>query len=269
MSFVNRHGEAGRTDRTSGDPPVPGSHGGAGLPAALGEGFDLDDPDVVKVYYDVEAWDLDQRSELTAALAEAGLVHAWVDHEVAVPEETEALVDVVFEDLEERLGPFPVMLAPDIAAVGFQVDDLTDDQRELLVTVLIEAEIAHRFQDGLLAVAESDADSVDELVDAIERGELSSSIDDVEVPPDVLGRIFSLADRLARTETDGAARRSLLQLSDQLAASSPPFGLAPRSWAMILDAMGSLRVAFDADEYDPEQITTAAEELKAVVRPYV
>ncbi len=269
MSFVNRQGEPGRTDRTSGDPPVPGRPGGVGLPGALGDGFDLDDPDVVKVYYDVEAWDIDQRSELAAVLAEAGLVHTWVEHEVVVPEEIEALVDVVFEELEERLGPFPVMLAPDTAAVGFQVDDLTDDQRDLLVTVLIEAEIAHRFQDGLLAVAESDADQVDELVDAIERGELSSSIDDVEVPPDVLGRIFSLADRLARDETDGAARRTLLELSDQLAASAPPFGLAQRSWAMIIDAMGSLRVAFDADEYDPERIVTAAEELKALVRPYV
>lgn len=266
MAFVNRQGEPGRADRASGEPAIPARHG---VPEGLGDGFDLDDPDVVKVYYDVESWDIDQRTELAAALAEAGLVHAWVEHEVVVPEQIETLVDAVFEELEERLGPFPVLLAADVAAVGFQVDDLADDQRELLVTVLIEAEIAHRFQDGLLAVAESDADQVDELLDAIERGELSSSIDDVEVPPDVLGRIFSLADRLARDETDAPARRALLELSEQLAASSPPFGLAQRSWAMVIDAMGSLRSAFGADEYDPEQITAAAGELKTLVRPYV
>ncbi len=266
MAFVNRSGDAGRADRLSGAAPV-GT--GSGAADRLPDAFDADDPDVVKVFYDVEAWDVDQRAELSAALADAGLVHAWAEHEVVVPEAIEARVDAVFEVLEERLGPFPVLLDADVAAVGFQVDDFDDGQREVLNSVLIEAQIAHRFHEGLLAVAEADADQVDELLDAIERGELSSSIDDVEVPPDVLGRIFSLADRLGRDETDRAARRALFELSEQLSATSPPFGLAPRSWVMIIDAMKSLRTAFDAGGFDAEEIASSAEELKSFVRPYV
>jgi hypothetical protein len=266
MAFVNRSGDAGRADRVSGAAPV------GGLPGAVGgvpDAFDPDDPDVVKVFYDVEAWGVDQRAELSAALAEHGLVHAWVEHEVVVPEIIEARVDAVIEELEERLGPFPVLLDAEVPAVGFQVDDFDADQREVLDSVLIEARIAHRFHEGLLAVAEADADQVDELLDAIERGELSSSIDEDDVAPDVLGRIFSLADRLGRDETDGAARRVLFELTDQLSATSPPFGLAQRSWAMIIDAMQSLRTAFDAGGFDTEAITSSAEELKSLVRPYV
>ncbi len=266
MAFVNRSGDAGRADQASGAAPVGGASGAVG---GAPDAFDPDDADVVKVFYDVAAWSVDQRAELSAALADAGLVHAWVEHEVVVPETIEAQVDVVIERLEERLGPFPVLLDAEVPAVGFQVDDFDGDQREVLDSVLIEAQIAHRFQDGLLAVAEADADQVDELLDAIERGELSSSIDEADLPPDVLGRIFSLADRLGRDETDGAARRVLFELTDQLSATSPPFGLAQRSWVMIIDAMQSLRTAFDAGGFDAEEITSSAEELKSLVRPYV
>jgi hypothetical protein len=42
------------------------------------------DPDTVKVHYDVSAWSLDQRAELSEALAEADLAHVWEGDEVVV-----------------------------------------------------------------------------------------------------------------------------------------------------------------------------------------
>jgi hypothetical protein len=162
-----------------------------------------------------------------------------------------------------------VILAPDSAAVGFQIDDLDDEQRDLLETVLIEAEIAHRFDDQLLAVAESSADQVDELLDALERGDLASVAGDCDVAPEVLGQVFSMADRIGRDETDAVARRQLFELAAQLSPSAAPFGLAPRSWATIVAGVRELCETFDAEGFDPERIATVANDLKAAVRPYV
>ena len=56
--------------------------------AASGEPYDFDpnDPDVVKVHYDVSGWNFDQRAELSEALAEAELPHVWEGDEVIIPD---------------------------------------------------------------------------------------------------------------------------------------------------------------------------------------
>ena len=103
----NRSGEGGRS--------------GAAGPAATAVASRLvldwnpNDPDTVKVHYDVSAWSLDQRAELTEALAEADIAHVWEGDEVVVPEELEADADELFARLEELLGPFAVALDDDDA----------------------------------------------------------------------------------------------------------------------------------------------------------
>ncbi len=72
--------------------------------------WDPNDPETVNVHYDVSAWSIDQRAELTEALAEAEIAHVWEDDELVVPEEQEDVVDELFERLEELLGPFAVPL---------------------------------------------------------------------------------------------------------------------------------------------------------------
>ena len=68
------------------------------------------DPETVKVHYDVSAWSLDQRAELAEALAEADIAHVWEGDEVVVPEQLESEVDELFARLEELLGPFAITL---------------------------------------------------------------------------------------------------------------------------------------------------------------
>ena len=80
------------------------------------------DPDTVKVHYDVSAWTLAQRSELTAALADDEIPHVWEDDELIVPEEVEAQADELFARLEAVLGPFAIPLDPDEASVEFGLD---------------------------------------------------------------------------------------------------------------------------------------------------
>ena len=80
------------------------------------------DPDTVKVHYDVSAWSIDQRAELSEALAEEDLAHVWEDDELVVPEALESDVDLLFERLEAVLGPFPIPLDGEDPGVEFGLE---------------------------------------------------------------------------------------------------------------------------------------------------
>ena len=80
--------------------------------------WDPNDPDAVKVHYDVSAWNLEQRAELSAALADEEIAHVWSDDELVVPEELEARTDALFERLDDELGPFPIALGRGRAGVS-------------------------------------------------------------------------------------------------------------------------------------------------------
>ena len=69
--------------------------------------WDPNDPDAVKVHYDVSAWNLEQRAELSAALADEDIAHVWADDELVVPEELEDRADALFSRLDEELGRSP------------------------------------------------------------------------------------------------------------------------------------------------------------------
>ena len=90
------------------------------------------DPDTVKVHYDVSAWSIDQRAELSEALAEEDLAHVWEGDELVVPEELEADVDLLFERLEAVLGPFAVPLDADDPGVEFGLDEWPAGDRATL-----------------------------------------------------------------------------------------------------------------------------------------
>ena len=62
------------------------------------------DPDTVKVHYDVSAWTIDQRAELSEALAEDEITHVWDGDELVVPEEVEAQADELFSRSKPRSG---------------------------------------------------------------------------------------------------------------------------------------------------------------------
>src|SRR4051812_18629392 len=125
------------------------------------------DPDAAKVFYDLTSWDFDQQAELASALADAEIPHTWEGIELVVPAEAEEATDLVFSELEQRLG---IAGAPDdvsdggsigsdamaVAATAHEfVDgapvtdyDLTewaDLERSLVVESLDAAGIAHRF----------------------------------------------------------------------------------------------------------------------------
>jgi hypothetical protein len=246
----------------------------AGAPPAFDVDFDPNDPEQVKVHYNLTGWSLDQRSELAETLAERGVPHVWAGDELVVPEQIEPDVDALFDELEREIGPFPVPLldADDddepVAITQFELDEWPVADVELLQKSLNEAEIPHRWERRTLLVASDAEHTVDDLLDAIEAGEVASLDESAEAPDGALHELYVNADRLARDPVDGSARSSLRELVPQLSPSAPPFGLAIRAWGLIVDRATALVGTFD-DDSSPPAVSAAAGELRGACRPYV
>ena len=177
--------------------------------------WDPNDPDTVKVHYDVSAWTLEQRAELSAALAEEEIAHTWSDDELVVPELLEARTDGLFERLDEELGPFPIALAEDEPGVEYGLDEWPDDDRTTLTAALVESGVAHRWEGMTIIVAAEAESAVDELLDGIEAGTVVAGAA-AAAPEDALPRLFAAADRLGqgsrrsgRPGGRGGARRTV------------------------------------------------------------
>lgn len=263
VSFVNRDSDAERQDDS----------------AASGQPIDFDpnDPDVVKVHYDMSLWTFDQRAELSEALADAEFPHFWDGEELVVPEAVESDVDALFERLEELFGPFPIILQEDAESIEFGLDEWSDGDRSTLTEALIDAEIPHRW-DGATVIVAADAESaVDDLLDAIESGEMvSAGRDRVAAPEGALGTMFVAADKLAKDPLDAGARTTLLDLYPQLDPTVPPYGMAARAWAAAVEGVGRLvglveahAGATAADDDHESEVIGAAQDLRSLLRPLV
>lgn len=230
--------------------------------------WDPNDPDTVKVHYDVSTWTLDQRAELSSVLADEDVIHAWAEDELVVPEELEQRADDVFSRLEEELGPFPIHLDEEADSVEYGLDEWPDDDRATLTTALVESAVAHRW-DGTTLFVDADAEgAVDELLDGIEAGTVIAG--DAAAPPDdVLSRLFAAADRLAKDADDRVGREDVAELSSALDAGHPPYGLAKPGWHGVVEASSKLAKAVDVDEIVASDVIGAAQQLRSLVRPYV
>lgn len=228
------------------------------------------DPETVKVHYDVASWSVDQRAELAEALAEADLAHVWEGTEVVVPEELEADTDALFERMEEVLGPFAVPLADDDPGVEFGLDEWPPADRQTLAQALVESEVPHRW-DGATLTAATDAEAaVDELLDGIEQGTLVLAAGTGAAAPEgALDMLFSISDRLARDADDRSGRDDLRDLVEQLDPAVPPYGVGVGVWARGVDAARQLGVLVDDDASSSSDIIGAAQALRSLVRQFV
>jgi hypothetical protein len=226
--------------------------------------WDPNDPDSVKVHYDVSSWNLDQRAELSSALADEEITHTWAGEELVVPEELEARTDELFARLDDELGPFPIVLTADEAAVEYGLDEWPDEDRDTLTAALVEERIAHRWEDATIFVAAESESVVDGLLDGIEAGTVVAG---EAAPDDVLPRLFAAADRLAKDADDGVGREELAVLAASAHAAQPPYGLAKNVWKGIVEAAGKASDAVDGGE--SSDVIGAAQHLRSLLRPYV
>ena len=259
MPFVNKSGEEGEEESTD---------VAAGAPPAFDIDFDPYDPDQVKVHYNLAGWGIDPRAELAESLAEQGIPHVWEGDELVVPEAVEGPVDALFESLEAELGPFPVVLLEDEPATEFGLDEWSPAQLESLTISLVEAEIPHRWQGTTLQGASDAEHVVDDLLDAIESGEVASLDADASAPDGALHELYDTADQLRRDPTDSSARERLLALVPALSPSAPPYGLAAASWVAMVDAAQQVVEGFE-EGVPTDELQAKAADLHAVCRPWV
>jgi hypothetical protein len=248
------------------------SSAAAGAPPGFDIDFDPLDPEQVKVHYNLTGWSFEQRAELAETLAERGVPHIWEGDELVVPEQIEADVDAIFDALEREIGPFPVPLLDDDddgeGVTEFDLADWPAADVEMLQRSLNEAEIPHRWDARSLVVARDAERTVDDLLDAIEAGEVAVLDDDAVAPDGALDDLYVHADRLARDSTDGASRKALLTLVPTLSGDVPPYGLAIRAWATIVGRAQALTEFVD-EGAEPDTISAAADDLRTACRPYV
>jgi hypothetical protein len=272
MGVVGRSGEEADEQR----PERAVAAGGDPDMAALLDDWDPNDPDAVKVHYDLAAWSLDDRAALAETFAERGLPHAWDGDELVVPEAVEAIADAVFDELDAEgvgsgAGSAPLVLAEDAPATEYGLDEWPAGDRETLTAALVDAEIPFRWE-GTTVVVAADAESeVDELLDAIERGELvlvDEDGSDADVPEGVMGRLFSAGDRLAEDPDDTTGRIEVLELDDAITAERPPFGVGAGVWERVVAANAIVAELLRADEADGADIIDAARQLRTLTKPF-
>ena len=267
MAFVNKQGGVEKQNETAGAGEVLE--------------FDPHDDSIVKVHYDVTVWSFDQQAELAEAMADGNIPHAWDGTELVVPEAVEDQVDAVFERLEQELGPFPIVLEAGEPSTEFGLDEWTDADRAVLTESLVVSEVPHRWEGTTVVVAEDAEDAVDDLLDAIESGELMG-VDESganEPPEGVLSTIFLAVDKLAKDPIDAKSRRELIDLNGVIDAKHPPYALAPRTWVGAVAGVNRIvdRIMADADgdvidngaDDESSDVIGLAQELRSLLRPYV
>jgi hypothetical protein len=259
MPFVNKSG---------GDREEESNDVAAGAPPAFDVDFDPNDPDQTKVHYNLTGWSFDQRAELSETLAERSVPHVWDGEELVVPEEIEAAVDALFDELEAEIGPFPIPLLDGDEATEFGLDEWSFADVETLKQSLVEAEIPHVWTGRRLLVARDAEYVVDDLLDAIEAGEVASLDEETEAPDGALHDLHAHADRLVRDLTNTSSRQALLELVPQLSPDAPPFGIAVGTWRTIVERARALVERFERGA-DTDEIAEAADDLRGVCRPWV
>ena len=250
VAFVNKQGGAEKHE--------------TGAEAGLLIDFDPDDPTIVKVHYDLAAWTFDQRAELAEALAEEQIPHAWDGDELLVPEAVEGAADAMFDTLEQAMGPFPITLDVGDPATEYGLDEWSDAERKVLTEALVESEVPHRWDGTTVLVAQDAEEVVDDLLDAIESGDLMTTDDDGsnDPPENALSDTFLAADKLAKDPFDARARRTLIDLDEQIDAQHAPYALSPRTWAQVVAGVEAIveRIVADADG---DQIDDASDDRDA------
>lgn len=257
MPFVNRSGEGEESADVA-----------AGAPPGFAVDFDPNDPEQTKVHYNLTGWSFEQRAELAETLAEQGVPHLWEGEELVVPEQIEQAVDALFDALEAEIGPFPVPLLEGDESTEFGLDEWPFADIETLKQSLVDAEIPHLWNGRTLLVARDAEHVVDDLLDAIEAGEVASLDEDAEAPDGALHDLHRHSDRLARDVANTGSRTALLDLVPQLSHDAPPFGLPVGSWRTIVDRAQVLVQRFESGA-EADDVAAAAQDLRAVCRPWV
>ena len=250
------------------------------------------DPDAESVHYDLAEWNVDQRAAVAEVFAEAELPHAWVGDEVIVPAELEEVADQLLDRLEQEfdidggtVGAGSAATALDSAAddeiTEYELDDWTDGERSRLTELLVGSGIPFRWEGALLVTLTEFEDTVDDLLDAVEAGDVTIvdspgsgrptvSAGTSNLSGDTLTNMFLAAERLQRDPLDADGLALLVGVLDDVEDGGAPFGVPMPAWRQAVELADQLAEALaGADIPDEIGAMEIAKRLFVTLRPHV
>ena len=256
------------------------------------------DPDAESVHYDLSEWNLDQRAAVAEVFAEAGVPHAWVGDEVIVPAELEEVADDLLDQLESEFGIDGVPAGTTAAALrGAALDDASDDEiteyeldewepgeRSRLTELLVAAGVPFRWEGAVLVTLTDAEDMVDELLDAVEAGEVtiidavkprggvSTTVNaaDSSVSADTLNKMFLAAERLQKDPLDAGGLEMLVGVLDLVEGGGVPFGVPIPVWRQASELADQLADALAGNDFPDERAAMEiAQRLFVTLRAHV
>lgn len=246
--------------------------------------WNSNDPDAVRVLYDLSEWNFEQQAELIADLAEAEIPHGWEGAELAVPEAYEVAADDLLSALEVRLGiagsdgsgqPAPRELTDDDKLTEFDLGDWEEFERSLVTDSLTGASIAFRWEGDILLVSTDDESDVDDILDEVESGNIIPINDDSddeqdELPFDTLNNFFLAGERLRREPRDATGLEHLLDALQVANPDRPPRGVELGVWRRCCQLAEELADALvSGAEGDLDNARPVAHDLHDLLRPLI
>ena len=250
------------------------------------------DPDAESVHYDLGSWTVDQRAAVAEVFAEAEVPHAWVGDEVVVPAELEEVADVLLDRLEQEFGvdgsayanrgsSATIDEASDDEITEYELDEWADNERSRLSELLVASGIPFKWEGALLVTLTDFEDTVDELLDAVEAGDVTivdspgsgratMSAARSEVSGETLTQMFLAAERLQRDPLDADGLAILVRVLDDVEDGGTPFGVPVPAWRQALELADQLADALAGGDI-PDEISAmeVAQRLFVTLRPHV
>ncbi len=250
------------------------------------------DPDAESVHYDLAEWSLDQRAAVAEVFAEAEVPHAWVGDEVVVPSELEDVADALLDRLEQeftidgaayvgRGSAAAIDEASDDEITEYELDEWTDNERSRLSELLVMSGIPFRWEGAILVTLSEFEDTVDELLDAVEAGDVTIvdspgsgnatvSAANSELSGETLNQMFLAAERLQRDPLDADGLALLVRVLDDIEDGGAPFGVSMPAWRQAVELADQLAEALAGSDI-PDEIGAMeiAQRLFVTLRPHV
>ena len=129
------------------------------------------DPEALTTRYDLSDWSVDDRADVAAALADAGIAHSWDGSELLVAQDTEQVVDAILDEIEDELDNLEDDDDDDSgedSITEYELDEWSEGERKQLCDMLDNLDIGYRWDGTMLLVPIGVEAVVDSCLDSID-----------------------------------------------------------------------------------------------------
>lgn len=135
----------------------------------MSDDWDPRDPESPTTRFDLTDWTVDDRAEVTAALAEAEIAHSWDGDELLVAQDNEDAAERILDEIESTFDDDDEDDdGGDDNVTEYELDDWTEGERAKLSEMLDTLDIGYRWEGPILVVPIGVEDVVDSCLDSID-----------------------------------------------------------------------------------------------------